>query len=79
MNRSEMAGAIPLEIAEKLCAEIRNEADLHWDTPDATWCFMCREETGGNPARRGILQAPGNRGCHLVNARYTLFLRTHQK
>ena len=73
MNSSELVEPIPLEIALHLCEEIRIEAEIHWYTEAAKWCFMCQEETGGDLNKRGILRAPGNRGCHLVNGRYTLW------
>ena len=61
---------IPLDIAIKLCDEIREEVDKIWyPTPDR-WCYCCQQETGGDPTKRGFLREPGNRGCFLVNKRY---------
>ena len=61
---------IPMEIAVQLCNEIRQEAEVNWQTAAASWCFSCQQQAGGDPAKRGILRLPGNRGCHLVNQRY---------
>lgn len=62
---------IPYEMAVRLCAEIREEAERRWYTPAARWCWICQESTGGDPAKRGFLQKPGNRGCPLINARFS--------
>jgi hypothetical protein len=75
MNSNLLLEPIPLETALLLCEEVRNDAEIHWDTAEAKWCFMCQEQTGGDLSKRGILRAPGNRGCHMVNARYTLWKR----
>lgn len=67
INEVEM---IPLEAAELLCAEIRAEADVNWHTAAARWCWDCRKKAGGDPANKGYLRKPGNRGCILINRRY---------
>lgn len=41
MIRDVQTEPIPLEIAVKLCAEIRQEAEINWHTAAATWCFTC--------------------------------------
>jgi hypothetical protein len=74
MIRDVQNEPIPLEIALQLCDEIRQEAEINWHTAAATWCFTCQQETGGDIARRGILRAPGNRGCYLVNNRFAASL-----
>ena len=61
---------VPLEIAIQLCAEIRQHAEQAWQDPASRWCWTCQQSTGGDPARRGFLRQPGNRGCILINARY---------
>ncbi|MEW5871942.1 MAG: hypothetical protein AB1894_21920 [Chloroflexota bacterium] len=61
---------IPLEIAQQICAEIRQEAEVAWYTQAARWCWTCQQATGGDPNHRGFLRAPGNRGCILINDRF---------
>jgi hypothetical protein len=73
MNTSELVEPIPWEVALQLCESIRKDAEIHWDTAEATWCFVCQQQTGGDLSKRGILRAPGNRGCPLVNGHYTLW------
>jgi hypothetical protein len=75
MTEEYVAGAIPLEIALELCEKIRLEAEENWHTAAARWCWECQKSTGGDPAKRGILRAPGNRGCQLVNMRYTSLMQ----
>lgn len=70
MNANAVPDAIPYEMAVMLCKEIRAEAEWEWFTAASRWCWRCREVSGGDPAHRGFLRAPGNRGCILVNARY---------
>lgn len=70
MNAKNVLTPIPYAVAVRLCAEIREEADRQWYTPAARWCWSCQKSTGGDPAKRGFLQKPGNRGCSLINVRY---------
>jgi hypothetical protein len=70
MNEELAVKPIPLEIAERLCAEIRAEAEEQWHSSASAWCWACQKSTGGKATKRGFLQAPGNRGCILVNARF---------
>jgi hypothetical protein len=67
--------AIPLQIALKLCSEIRGEADRNWHTASARWCWECRQSGGDDPDRRGFMRMPGNRGCVLINRRYSLIMQ----
>ena len=62
---------IPLKTAEQLCAEIRAEADRNWHLASARWCWHCQEAARGDTVKRGFLRQPGNRGCILINTRYT--------
>lgn len=62
--------AIPLDVADRLCDEIRGEASANWDSALARWCWGCRQSIGDSPEKKGYLQKPGNRGCHLINVRY---------
>ena len=70
MGASSVQGHIPMEIALKLCAEIRAETDDDWTTHAGRWCWACQEASGGDPDQRGFLRKPGNLGCILINARY---------
>jgi hypothetical protein len=70
MDTTYLFPPIPYEMAVRLCAEIRAEADRNWYTPAARWCWNCQKSAGGDPAKRGFLQKPGNRGCTLINARF---------
>lgn len=63
--------SIPFDVAVRLCEEIRQEAEVKWFTEAARWCWVCQQQTGGDPQKRGFLRAPGNRGCILVNSRFT--------
>lgn len=70
MQAEQTLQAIPYELANQLCAEIRAEADQNWHTFTARWCWGCQRESGGDPEKRGFLRAAGNRGCTLINTRY---------
>lgn len=72
MCASSVQGHIPMEIALKLCAEIRDETDKDWTTHAGRWCWACQQASGGDPDQRGFLRKPGNRGCILINARYAV-------
>ena len=70
MNADISHTPIPLQLAEKLCSQIRTENEGNWYTESARWCWNCQKSTGGNLEKRGFLRQPGNRGCVLVNARF---------
>ena len=71
MENDVVVVPIPLEVAVRLCEEIRKEFEQdHWYTSAARWCWSCQQSSGGDPANRGFLMKPGNRGCILINARY---------
>lgn len=61
--------AIPRETALRLCEEIRAENRGRWWTVNGMWCWGCARFSG-EPDRRCWANAPGNRGCAQVNARY---------
>jgi hypothetical protein len=61
---------IPFDTAVELCAQIRAEAEIHWQTASAKWCYQCRQIAGDDPNNRGFLRAPGNRGCIVINHKY---------
>ena len=77
MMKEYVINPIPLEIAKRLCDEIREETDRIWYPIPDRWCFCCQEESGGDPMKRGFLSQPGNRGCMLINTRYDEM--THKK
>lgn len=70
MNERDRYPPIPLEIALKLCDEIRLQAEQAWHTPALRWCWECQQDTSGDPQKRGFTRKPGNRGCVLVNSLY---------
>jgi len=61
---------IPKDVALQLCSEIRQQYHDKW------WTFKGMQCMGGNAASRGdmtkrcVSNAPGYRGCNLVNVRY---------
>ncbi len=70
---------IPIQIAEKICAEIREEAHQNWDSPTARWCWSCRQSWEGDPSKVAYRTKKGNRGCHLINVRYITFIQENLK
>lgn len=65
-----MAIEIPREMAFQLCAEIRQEYQGKWWTLAGMQCMGCNAATKGDMSKRCVSNAPGYRGCNLVNARY---------
>ena len=61
---------IPKEIALQLCAEIRQKYQGKWWTLAGMQCMGCNAATKGNMSKRCVGNAPGYRGCNLVNARF---------
>jgi hypothetical protein len=47
---------IPLQLAEKLCSEIRKETEANWFTESARWCWNCQKSAGRNLELRGFLR-----------------------
>jgi len=70
MGEDVFIDSIPLEVAIKICSDIRKESHLNWDSPTARWCWSCRNSSEGDPQKIAYKNKPGNRGCHLVNVRY---------
>jgi hypothetical protein len=62
--------AIPREVALRLCEEIRAACRGRWHTFSCWQCWGCTTFTGANPDKRCFNNAPGNRGCQLVNRRH---------
>jgi len=61
---------IPKDIALHLCAEIRQQYQGKWWTLAGMQCTGCNAATKGDMTKRCVSNAPGYRGCNLVNARY---------
>lgn len=61
---------IPSELAERLCRQIRQEANQNWHTASARWCWRCRKSYEARNRDFGYDASDGNRGCVLVNVRY---------
>jgi Ni,Fe-hydrogenase I small subunit len=61
---------IPKDAAFQLCAEIRWKYQGKWWTFAGMQCVGCNAATKGDITKRCVCNAPGNRGCNLVNARY---------
>ena len=70
MGEDVFIDTIPLEVAIRICSDIRKEAHLNWDSPTARWCWSCQKSSDGDPQRIAYIKKPGNRGCHLVNVRF---------
>ena len=77
MSVSKHEIPIPMDVALQLCAEIRQEAEDHWYTEAARWCWACQQATGGASTKRGFLRLPTNRGCMLINARFASMEQIH--
>ncbi len=60
---------IPLEVALRLCGEIREEARTKLLSWPRLQCWGCMTFSKGEPAKM-CLGGPDGRGCNLVNARY---------
>jgi len=61
---------IPRDVAEQLCAQIRQGNRGKWYTFNGMWCWGCAKFSGGNPAKLCFSSQPDYRGCAQVNARY---------
>lgn len=61
---------IPQDVAFQLCADIRQQYQGKWWTLSGMQCMGCNTATKGDMTKRCINNAPGFRGCNLVNARY---------
>ncbi len=62
--------AIPEDAAMQLCAEIRQLYQGKWWSLAWMQCMGCNAATKGDMTKRCVSNAPGFRGCNLVNARY---------
>jgi hypothetical protein len=61
---------IPKEVALRLCAEIRQQYQGKWWTFAGMQCMGCTAASKGDLTKMCVSNAPGCRGCNLVNARY---------
>lgn len=61
---------IPKEIGLQLCAETRQQYQGKWWPLAGMQCMGCNGATKGDMTKRCVGNAPGYRGCNLVNARY---------
>ena len=59
---------IPKDVAMQLCAEIRQQYQGKWWTFAGMQCMGCNAATKGDMTKRYVSNAPGYRGCNLVNA-----------
>ena len=61
---------IPEDVALNLCAEIRQQYQGKWWTFAGLQCMGCTTSTKGDVTKMCVSNAPGYRGCGLVNTRY---------
>lgn len=61
---------IPEDVAMQLCAQIRQQYQGKWWTLAGMQCMGCNAATKGDMSKRCVWNAPGFRGCNLVNTRY---------
>ncbi len=65
-------GAIPKEMAEQLCLEIRTQNHGKWYTFNGLWCLMCAKQARGDTTKMCFSSTPAYRGCSQVNKRFDL-------
>ncbi len=75
MAPSEPINAIPRDTALQICAEIREQYGGKWWTLAGMQCMGCTRATKGDVTKMCVSNAPGYRGCNLVNARYDRRMR----
>jgi len=61
---------IPKDTALQFCTEIRRKYQGKWWTIAGMQCMGCTTASKGDLAKMCVSNAPGYRGCNLVNARY---------
>lgn len=69
---------IPREAAIQLCSEIRQQYKGKWWTLAGMQCMGCLAATKGDMSKMCFSNAPGYRGCNLVNARYDVLARNNE-
>ena len=70
MLTSTSVEEIPKQIALRLCAEIREMNRRKHFSVAAMQCWGCMRFSKGDPEKMCLSNAPGNRGCKLINTRY---------
>jgi hypothetical protein len=68
MDRTQID--IPKDQAVQICAEIRQQYHGKWWTFAGIQCIGCTVASKGDLAKMCVSNAPGYRGCNLVNRRY---------
>lgn len=66
----EKANAIPQDVAQQLCQEIREDNRGKWYRWTAWWCWGCETFCQNDPDKMCFSNHPDYRGCAQVNARY---------
>jgi hypothetical protein len=61
---------IPKDVALQLCVEIRQQYRGKWWTLPGMQCMGCNAASKGDLSKMCVSNAPGYRGCNLVNVRY---------
>jgi hypothetical protein len=61
---------IPKDVALELCTEIRQQYHDKWWTLAGMQCMGCIAASKGDLTKMCVSNAPGYRGCNLVNVRY---------
>jgi hypothetical protein len=75
MKHEQDMPPIPKDIAQQLCAEIREANRGKWGLA-ALQCWGCVTFSKGDPARMCAANRPDYRGCNRVNARFDRLART---
>ncbi len=70
MGASEPSNAIPRDTALQICAQLRRQYLGKWWTLAGMQCMGCTRATKGDVTKMCMSNAPGYRGCNLVNRRY---------
>ena len=63
---------IPKDMAVQLCSQIQLQYHGKWWTLAGMQCMGCTAASKGDMTKMCIYNAPGFRGCNLVNKRYDL-------
>lgn len=62
--------AIPKDVAQRLCEEIRKDNRGKWYRWTAWWCWGCETFCQDDPERMCFSSHSDYRGCAQINARY---------
>ncbi len=69
MDKQSPVIEIPPDVALALCQQIAGENRGKWYTFNGMWCWGCLRFSGA-ATNRCYANAPAQRGCAQVNARY---------